>query len=147
MEKLPAGLRFVEKAEEGDYAQVAALLNDFGLDDHDAATQRQIFTNSTGVEFIYQGATLIACGRVLSDRITQTAVYNIAVRRDFHDQHLGSALMRRILERYHGTTITLHTHPNTVAWYRRLGFHHLKTGMIIFSQPDSQWFQDEGFID
>lgn len=54
--------------------------------------------------------------------------------------------MKRIIDRYKQTNIVLHTHPDTVVWYKNLGFRKLNTGLIIFNQEDVSWFKSEGFI-
>lgn len=143
---LPTGFKFVENADEADYERVSVLLNVFGLNDGDAEIQRRTFRASNGVEFIYDHDNLIACGRILSDDISQSAIYNIAVDENYHDRHIGSALMQRIKERYGHTNMVLYTHPSTVSWYENLGFSNLNTGMIIFNQEDISWFKQEKFI-
>ena len=138
--------KFVEDANSADYVRVADLLNGFGLDEGNANLQERTFKASSGVEFIYHNSKLVACGRVLSDGISQSAVYNIAVDVEYQGLHLGSLLMKRIIDRYKQTNIVLHTHPDTVEWYKNLGFRKLNTGLIIFNQEDVSWFKSEGFI-
>lgn len=145
--KLPNNFKFIESTESVDYEKVAIILNSFGLSDADASTQEKTFKASHGVEFIYHKDELVACGRVLSDGISQSAVYNIAVDEHYHGQKLGTLLMTRIVERYRHTNIILYTHPKTVSWYKKLGFSNLNTGMIIFGHEDNNvWFKKVGFI-
>ncbi|WP_423245970.1 GNAT family N-acetyltransferase [Periweissella cryptocerci] len=144
---MPKNIYFVIDARCGDYQRVAELLNQFGLNDGDENVQRATFNASHGVAFLYDGDRLIGCGRVLSDGISQAAIYNIAIDVGYHGQHLGQALMQHFIERYRACNIILYTHPETIGWYEKIGFHKMNTGLAIFAPSSAAWMQSEGFFE
>lgn len=147
MTQLPKNIHFVTNAEVGDYQRVAELLNDFGLNNGDASVQAATFKASHGVAFLYDGDRLIGCGRVLSDGISQAAIYNIAVDEAYQGKHLGQALLEHLIERYQTCNIILYTHPTTIGWYEKIGFHKMNTGLAIFAPESAAWMQSEGFFE
>ena len=134
--------------ENIDWASVAGLLNYFGLSQLDTDTQKQVFLNSYAVAFAYDGEKLIGCGRVISDGICQAAMYNIAVNEDYHGQGIGRRIIESLLEQVKGCTVTLYTHPRSVALYEKFGFRRLKTGLTRFADPDHSldYLESTGFI-
>jgi ribosomal protein S18 acetylase RimI-like enzyme len=131
-----------------DWERVAALLAHFGLSHDDAQTQRMIFERSYAVVFAYDEELLVGCGRAISDGIRQAAIYNVALYEAYQGQQVGRAIVESLKERLKGCTITLYTHPNTVALYEKLGFRRQKTGMVILSQePEVElWMEEVGFL-
>ena len=134
--------------ENTDWEAVAGLLSHFGLSHLDTDTQKQVFLNSYAVAFAYDDERLIGCGRVISDGICQAAMYNIAVNEDYQGQGIGRMIIESLLEQVKGCTVTLYTHPRSVALYEKFGFRRLKTGLTKFSDPDHTlgYLEDTGFI-
>ncbi len=134
--------------ENIDWKAVAELLSSFGLSSLDAETQKQVFMNSYAVAFAYDGDHLIACGRALSDGICQAAMYNIAVNEAYQGQGIGRRIIESLLEQVKGCTVTLYTHPRSVALYEKFGFRRLKTGMTLFADPNHaiNALESTGFI-
>jgi ribosomal protein S18 acetylase RimI-like enzyme len=124
-----------------DWERVAALLAHFGLSHDDAQTQRTIFERSYAVVFAYDKDLLVGCGR-------QAAIYNIALDEAYQGRQAGRAIVESLKEQLKGCTITLYTHPQTVALYEKLGFRRQKTGMVIFAQePEAfHWMEEVGFL-
>lgn len=134
--------------ENIDWQAVAELLSYYGLRSFDADTQRKVFENSYAVAFAYDEDKLIGCGRALSDGICQAALYNIAVDEKYHGKGIGRLIIESILEQIKGCTVTLYTHPRTVALYEKFGFRRLKTGMTLFADPDHtvSYLEEAGFL-
>jgi ribosomal protein S18 acetylase RimI-like enzyme len=131
-----------------DWERVAALLTHFGLSGDDAPTQRLIFQRSYAVVFVYDGELLVGCGRAISDGIRQAAICNIAIDETYQGRQGGRAIIESLKAQLKGCTITLYTHPQTVALYEKLGFRRQKTGMVIFCQePEVElWMEEVGFL-
>ena len=131
-----------------DWERVAALLAHFGLSHDDAETQRLIFERSYAVVFAYDGDRLVGCGRAISDGIRQAAICNIALEEAYHGQQGGRAIIESLKAQLEGCTITLYTHPQTIALYEKLGFRRQKTGMVIFcKEPEVEvWMEEVGFL-
>lgn len=134
--------------ENISWESVAGLLSYFGLSQLDTDTQRQVFLNSYAVAFAYDGERLIGCGRALSDGICQAAIYNIAVNEEYQGQGVGRMIIESLLEQVKGCTVTLYTHPRSVALYEKFGFRRLKTGLTKFADPNHalSYLEDTGFI-
>lgn len=131
-----------------DWKAVAELLSYYGLSSLDADTQKMVFENSYAVAFAYDGDKLIACGRALSDGICQAAMYNIAVNESYHGKGIGRLIIGTLLEQVRGCTVTLYTHPRTIALYEKFGFRRLKTGMTLFAAPGHalDYLEETGFL-
>ena len=131
-----------------DWERVAALLAHFGLSRDDAATQRTIFERSYAVVFAYDGDRLVGCGRAISDGVRQAAIINIALDEAYHGRQGGRAIIESLKAQLKGCTITLYTHPQTVALYEKLGFRRQKTGMVILCQAPEveRWMEEVGFL-
>lgn len=134
--------------ENIDWQAVSDILSHFGLSHYDAATQEKIFKNSYGVAFIYDNDRLVGCGRVISDGICQAAIYNVALLDEYHGKGMGRELIQSLLDQVKGCTITLYTHPRTVALYEKFGFRRQKTGMVIMGKNEDEikWLEEEGFL-
>lgn len=139
-------IEFKESLDNVDFEKVAQILNDTGLNEADAAVQQATFEHSDGVLFAYDGPQLIACSRVLSDGISQAAIYNVAIAEPYQHSGLGTKMIERLVERYHQCNIILYTHPKTLTWYEDLGFERMNTGLAIFQKDHVDWMRHEGFI-
>lgn len=137
---------FKESLDNVDFEKVAQILNDTGLNDSDAAVQQATFEHSDGVLFAYDGPELIACSRVLSDGISQAAIYNVAIAEPYQHSGLGTKMITRLVERYQQCNIILYTHPKTLTWYEELGFERMNTGLAIFQKDHVAWMRQEGFL-
>ena len=75
-------------------------------------------------------------------------MYNIAVNEDYHGQGIGRRIIETLLEQVKGCTVTLYTHPRSVALYEKFGFRRLKTGLTRFADPDHSldYLESTGFI-
>lgn len=134
--------------ENADWKGVAELLDHFGLSHLDTETQKQVFLNSYAIALAYDGERLIGCGRVISDGICQAAMYNIAVNEEYQGQGIGRQIIESLLGQVKGCTVTLYTHPRSVALYEKFGFRRLKTGLTRFADPDHalEYLEGTGFI-
>ncbi|MBY0011856.1 GNAT family N-acetyltransferase [Paenibacillus typhae] len=129
-----------------DWTRVTGLLNGFGLTDFTPAQTERAFVNSAVNVFVFDGDTIIGCGRALSDGISQAAVYNIAVDGAYHHQGLGKKIIALILEETAGCNVVLYTHPDTVSWYEEQGFRRMKTGLALYHPDRISKLAEMGFI-
>ncbi|ATO44635.1 GNAT family N-acetyltransferase [Loigolactobacillus coryniformis subsp. coryniformis] len=136
---------FKEDLRNVDFTRVTELLNHFGLSDANEQVQYATFKNSHGVLFAYADEELIGCSRVLSDGISQAAIYNVAVAEAYHHKGIGQKMVQRLIQRYRHCNIILYTHPKTVSWYQHLGFKRMNTGLAIFEAQHAAWMAAEGF--
>lgn len=141
-------IKIITSKENIDWQAVAELLSYYGLSSLDTETQKKVFENSYAVAFAYDGEKLVGCGRALSDGICQAAMYNVAVNEEYKGKGIGRLIIEAILEQVKGCTVTLYTHPRTIALYEKFGFRRLKTGMTLFADPDHavSYLEDAGFL-
>lgn len=138
--------QFKTTTESVDWAGVAAILSHFGLSQLDPETQKKVFERSYAVVFVYDGETLIGCGRALSDGVCQAAIYNIALDERYHGRGLGKEIIRRLIKQVSMCNIILYTHPKTVSLYEHLGFRRMKTGMAMYRQDHIEELEKMEFI-
>lgn len=115
-----------------DWQQVNQLLKSFGLVSESPEKTQYAFEHSQEVVFLMEDNQIIGCGRALTDYTSQAAIYNIAIAEEHHAAGLGTLVMETLIEAVKECNITLYTHPDTIDWYKRLGFEQMKTGMAIF---------------
>ena len=141
-------LTYATSTEGVDWNRVAEILESFGLSHDDGETQKLIFEASYAVVFVYDGDLLVGCGRALSDGLRQAALYNIALDKDYDGHKAGRGIVEALKEQVQGCTVILYTHPQTVAFYEKLGFRRQKTGMVILNKGEDaeRWMEGEGFL-
>ncbi len=120
----------------GNWERIAALLSHFGISQAPPEHHRKAFENSYSVTFLYDGERFIGFGRSISDGVAQAALFNIVVDPDYHGQGLGRLIIDDLLKAVGHCNVVLYTHPNTVSFYRHLGFRRMKTGMARYQSVE-----------
>lgn len=87
--------------------------------------------------FLLDNNSVVGVGRALSDGICQAAIYNIALAKYLHGQQYGRLIVDKLIEQVKNCNIILYTHPQTVEFYKNLGFDLMKTGMAIYQKESS----------
>ncbi|OCG15786.1 acetyltransferase [Gilliamella sp. Fer1-1] len=135
-----------QHCEDINWQDVADLLTFYGLSSFDAKTQEQVFRNSYAVVFLLEKDRVVGVGRALSDGICQAAIYNIALVKRLHGQQYGRLIVDKLVERVQHCNIILYTHPQTVEFYKNLGFDLMKTGMARYQPEHLTEMKNMGFI-
>ncbi len=126
-----------------DWVVVAETLKLVGMAHHPPEIHQKAFEASHTTVFVYDGGRLIGFGRAISDGCYQAAVYDIAVRPEFQRRGIGTAIMKKILERIPGCNIILYASPGKEAFYETLGLRKMLTGMALFKNADRM--KEKGF--
>lgn len=80
---------------------------------------------------------IIGFGRALSDGQYQAAIYDVVVSPGYRKKGIGKLIMRSLLEKLpREATILIYVAPGKQAFYEKLGFGQLKTGMGMFPNPE-----------
>ena len=140
------GIIFQQHCDDINWQEVADLLAFYGLSSFDAITQEQVFKRSYAVVFLLENNHVVGVGRALSDGICQAAIYNIALAKHLHGQQYGKLIVDKLIEQVKDCNIILYTHPQTVEFYKNLGFDLMKTGMVIYQTDHRQQMKEMGFI-
>ncbi|MCX8575208.1 MULTISPECIES: GNAT family N-acetyltransferase [unclassified Gilliamella] len=129
-----------------NWQDVADLLAFYGLSSLDAKTQEQVFKQSYGVVFLLEKKRVVGVGRTLSDGICQAAIYNIALANHLHGQQFGRLIVEKLVEQVKHCNIILYTHPQTIEFYKNMGFDLMKTGMARYQVDHRTEMKNMGFI-
>lgn len=140
------GIIIQQHCDDINWQEVADLLAFYGLSSFDVITQEQVFKRSYAVVFLLENNHVVGVGRALSDGICQAAIYNIALAKHLHGQQYGRLIVDKLIEQVKDCNIILYTHPQTVEFYKNLGFDLMKTGMAIYQTDHRQQMKEMGFI-
>ncbi|CEN27659.1 MULTISPECIES: GNAT family N-acetyltransferase [Pseudolactococcus] len=130
-----------------DYAEVTKIMHDVELTTMEVTQIERSFKNSQVLAFAFEEGKLVACGRALSDRVSQANIYNIAVEKRLQGKGIGRKIIQTLLDQLVGQIVTLYTHPQTHNYYKKIGFSNLNTGFIKLPSHEKTWYIEEGFID
>lgn len=139
-------IKIQQHCENINWQDVADLLAFYGLSSLDATAQERVFKNSYGVIFLLEQDRVVGVGRTLSDGICQAAIYNIALAKHLHGQQYGRLIVEKLVEQVRHCNIILYTHPQTVEFYKNLGFDLMKTGMARYQADHRIEMKNMGFI-
>lgn len=139
-------LDWKETLDAIDWQELADLYRAAPLGDKQPEALRTAFTNSMFRVLVYDGGRLVGAGRALADGADCSYICDLAVM----PSHQGSGLGRRIAQRLIDLSaghrkILLYAAPGKEAFYRSLGFRHMRTAMAIFDDPAHA--ADTGLID
>ena len=129
-------LIYQENCNNIPWEVVPALLKKVELSHTEPDVHRKAFEASREVVFVFDGERLIGIGRCLSDGIRQAALYDIAVEPEYQGQGIGRAIVDRLMRNLSGCNFILYASPGKEDFYRCLGFKKMKTGMVLFANPD-----------
>jgi len=89
---------------------------------------RRSFENSYATAIVGGGAAVIATARLLADGVCNAWLVDVWTASAHRHHGIGSAVVRRLLERVPGHHVALFTEEH-VDFYRSLGFEEERTGM------------------
>jgi len=102
--------------------------------------------NSHTVCSAYAGEKIIGFGRAFSDGQYQSAIYDVVVLPGFQSQGVGKSIMGALLENLpRSAPVLIYAVPGKQAFYRKIGFKNLKTGMGLFPNPELA--KDRGYLE
>lgn len=119
-----------------DLGELSNLYRIAPLGDKPPDALATVFGNSRFTSFVYAGDTLVGAGRALADGLDCAYIADVAVHPDHQGRGLGSAIIRRLVERARGhKKIILYANPGTEGFYLGLGFLPMNTAMAIWHDP------------
>ncbi len=89
--------------------------------------------------------TVIGFGRALSDGEYQSAIYDVVVLPEYQGRGVGRMIMEALLKRLPDGPVLIYVVPGREAFYRKLGFDDLNTGMAKFY--DKERARKKGYIE
>jgi GNAT superfamily N-acetyltransferase len=128
-----------------NWIRVAETLKRVGMAHHDPALHQKAFENSAVTIFVHAEGTLAGFGRAISDDAYQSAIYDVAVVPEFQKKGIGKTIIQHILDRLPLGNVILYAAPGKEAFYEKLGFRRMKTGMALFKRPAEM--REKGFTE
>lgn len=128
-----------------DFQYITDTLKTVGMGYFDAITHKKAFENSYTVVFIFDNEKLIGFGRAISDGAYQAGIYDVAVIPEYQGKGIGKIIVDSILKTIPQCNVILYAAPGKDAFYEKLGFTRMKTGMALFL--NSERMQEKGFTD
>ena len=120
-----------------DWQAIADSLRKVGMAYHEPQVHRRAFEASHTTVFIYEESRLIGFGRAISDGEYQAALYDVAVLPEAQGKGVGRLIVQTILNRLSNCNLILYAAPGMEGFYRKLGFGSMKTGMALFTNPNT----------
>lgn len=136
--------RIQENCEGIDFQKVREYLKDAGMGFYDASLHEHAFRASYSVVFVFHDEKMIGFGRAISDGAYQAAVYDVVVLPEYQSRGIGKLIMSHILRKVSSCNVILYASPGKEAFYSKLGFSIMKTGMAFFLNP--QKMKEKGMI-
>lgn len=118
------------------WGKVPALLHKVNMASTDVEIHRKSFEASFAVVFVFDEDRLIGFGRMISDGVRQSALYDIAIELDYQGRKIGQEIVSRLMETSPGCNFILYASPGKEGFYERLNFRRMKTGMALFANPE-----------
>ncbi|MDL2298292.1 GNAT family N-acetyltransferase [Synergistaceae bacterium OttesenSCG-928-D05] len=128
-----------------NWGEVCDIFEQVDLQCGSVENVQKAFENSQIVRFVYDGDKLIAIGRALTDFISQSSIYDVAVSPDYQKGGIGRQLVESLMQECDGTNILMCVYPGCEVFYKKFGFRLLKTGMARFRKPN--WMSIRGFTE
>ena len=138
-------LRYQHNCDNIEWKKVPYLLEMVGMSFTEADKHKISFEASYAVVFVFDGDELIAFGRMLSDGVRQSAIYDVAVNPAYQGQKIGQEIVNKLIVATPDCNFILYASPGKEGFYKKLNFKRMKTGMALFSNP--QRMIDRGFIE
>ena len=130
-------LRFQYDCSAIDWETVPQILKTVGMSFHDADIHRRTFSASASVVFVLDDQQLIGFGRAISDGIIQAAVYDVAVLPSYQGHGIGKMMIEKLVASLPGCNFILYASPGKEAFYEKLRFRRMKTGMALFVKSET----------
>ena len=126
-----------------DWNYVSEILKRVEMAYFEGEVHKKAFENSHTVLFAFDDDKLIGFGRAISDGTFQAAIYDIAVLPEYQGKNVGSTIVNGIIKCIPQCNFILYASPGKEAFYEKLNFKVMKTGMALFCDPEKM--QIKGF--
>ena len=90
-------LKYQDNCENIPWSEIPFLLEKVGMSFTAPEKHRISFEVSYSVIFVFDDDRLIAFGRMISDGIRQSALYDIAVDPDYQGKKIGKEIVKRLM--------------------------------------------------
>jgi len=138
-------LRYQDNCNNVPWDRVVDILQQVGMSYTTPEKHKKSFESSYAVIFAFDSEKLVAMGRILSDGVRQSAMYDIAIDPSYQGKGIGQKIVADLLATAPDCNCILYASPGKEGFYNKLGFKKMKTGMALFLNP--QRMIDGGFVE
>lgn len=128
-----------------DASVLTNLIAEAGLGTRAPSFVERVFRGSSLCCFAENNGALVGAGRAISDGVSNSAIFDLVVHPYFQNQGIGTAILQYLLERLPQRSVLLVSVPARGGFYKRFGFHRLKTAYLRHEDID-RWISD-GYIE
>ena len=118
-----------------DWTQAAEVIRQAPLGTREPAKLARAFQNSFAHVAVYDDGRLIGLARAICDGEYQAAIYDVVLLPQYQGKGIGKKMIQELCARLPVPNVILYAAPGREAFYRKLGFRKLLTGMAIMA-PD-----------
>jgi len=129
-------LIFQDNCDNIPWREVPMLLTKVNMASREPSIHKVSFEANREVIFVFIEQKLIGFGRAISDGVRQAALYDIAVDPDYQGLSIGKEIVIRLMQKLPSCNFILYASPGKEGFYRKLNFKKMKTGMVLFSNPE-----------
>ncbi|MDU1892327.1 MAG: GNAT family N-acetyltransferase [Dysgonomonas sp.] len=129
-------IRYQDSCQNIPWEKVPLLLEMVGMSFTSADIHQISFEASFAVIFVFDNGELIGTGRIISDGVRQSALYDIAVNPAYQGKGIGLEIVKRLMASTPACNFILYASPGKEGFYKKLNFKKMKTGMVFFANPD-----------
>lgn len=130
-------MEWLDTHEHIDWDELSTLYRIAPLGDKKPGDLRLSFAHSMFTCFVKDKGRLIAAGRALADGVDCSYLCDIVVHPDYQGRGIGKAMVEKLRGLSAGhRKIILYANPGKEGFYRKLGFHPLRTAMAIFKDHE-----------
>ena len=125
--------------------ELASVIERAPLGKRDPHLVEKAFRGSYACCFVEENSKLVGAGRAISDGASNSAMFDVVVLPEYQGKGLGKSIVLYLLERLPKRSVLLVSVPNQEEFYRKLGFHKLKTAYLRH-EDIQRWIRD-GYIE
>ncbi|GGB05930.1 N-acetyltransferase [Macrococcus hajekii] len=130
-------LQFIREFDSAHTEDLVNIYHAVGWLNHKYDNVKVIFETSTHVVIVKYDNKIVGFARALSDSHFNAVIYDVVVAPAFQGKGIASQMVELLLNDFqHLSCIHLISTTGNAAFYSKLGFKKLKTGMAIYHKSD-----------
>lgn len=129
-------IKVVHDTENINWELVSSILTIAGLSSTEPEICKRAFLGSKVTVFVFDDESMIGVARAISDGVKQAAIYDVAILPEYQGKGIGRTIMESITNKLPGCNFILYANVGKEAFYEKLGFRRLKTGMAKFVKSE-----------
>lgn len=127
---------FQEDLANVDWGEMKNVYQSVGWNKHTEEIIQTVFQASSVVIIVRTGRQIVGFGRALTDGVFNAAIYDVVVHKDYQGIGIAKQIVAYLLRKLEGVScIHLISTTGNEAFYKKMGFKKVKTGMAKYLNP------------